>query len=47
MFCPVALVRTVVSEERIALMISVTKIGMLGTKLSITGNQRTLGRNTI
>jgi hypothetical protein len=36
----VALVRTDVSEERIASVISVTRIGALGT-LAVTSNRRT------
>jgi hypothetical protein len=41
----VALVRTDVSEEPSA-SIRVTRIGELGTTLSVTGNRRTLRRNT-
>jgi hypothetical protein len=41
----VALVRTVVSEEHIASIIRVTKIGELGTS-AVTRNLRTLRRNT-
>jgi hypothetical protein len=42
----VALVRTDVSEERIASVINVTRIGELGTTLAVTSNRRTLRRNT-
>jgi hypothetical protein len=42
----VALVRIDVSEERIASMIRVTRIGELGTTLALTSNRRTLRRNT-
>jgi hypothetical protein len=42
----VALVRTDVSEERTASIISVTRIGELGT-LAVTSNRRTLRRNTV
>jgi hypothetical protein len=38
----VALVRTDVSEERSASIISVIRIGELGTTLPITSNQQTL-----
>jgi hypothetical protein len=41
----VAFVRTEVSEESIASIISVTSIGELGTTLAVTSNQRTLRRN--
>jgi hypothetical protein len=41
----VALVRTDVSEERIASSIKVIRIGELGT-LAVTSNRRTLRRNT-
>jgi hypothetical protein len=40
MLCRVALTRTDVSEERIASVIRVTRIGELGT-LEITSNRRT------
>jgi hypothetical protein len=43
----VALVRTDVSEERIASIIRVTNIGELGTTLVVTRNRRTLRSNTI
>jgi hypothetical protein len=39
------LVGTDVSEELSASFISVTRIGELGTKLSVTSNRRTLRRN--
>jgi hypothetical protein len=42
----VALVRTEVSEELCASLISVTRIGELGTTLALTSNRRTLRRNT-
>jgi hypothetical protein len=42
----VALVRTDVSEEFSASIISVTRIGKLGTTLAVTSNRRTLRRNT-
>jgi hypothetical protein len=38
----VALVRTDVSEERIASFIRVTRIGELGTTLAVTTNRRTV-----
>jgi hypothetical protein len=38
MLCHVALVRTDVSEERIASIIKVTRIGELGTMLAVTSN---------
>jgi hypothetical protein len=38
----VALVRTEVSEEHIASIIRVTRIGELGTKLAASSNRRTL-----
>jgi hypothetical protein len=41
----VALVRTDVSEERIASIIRVTRIGKLGATLAVTNNRRTLRRN--
>jgi hypothetical protein len=41
MLCHVALVRTDVSEERIAYIIRVTRISELGT-LVVTSNQSTL-----
>jgi hypothetical protein len=40
------LVRTEVSEERIASIIRVTRIGELGTTLALTSNRRMLRRNT-
>jgi hypothetical protein len=42
----VALVRTDVSEERIASIITVTRIGELGTTLAATSNRRTLRRSS-
>jgi hypothetical protein len=42
----VAVVRTDVSDELSASFISVTRIGVLGTALAVTGNRRTLRRNT-
>jgi hypothetical protein len=41
-----ALVRTDVSEELIASIIRVTRIGELGTTLAVTSKRRTLRRNT-
>jgi hypothetical protein len=41
----VALVRTDVSEELSASFIRVTRIGVLGTTLALTSNQRTLQQN--
>jgi hypothetical protein len=43
----VALVRTDVSEERIASSIRVKAIGELGTSLAVTSNGSTLRGNTI
>jgi hypothetical protein len=42
----VALVRTDVLEELSTSFIRVTRIGELGTTLAVTGNRRTLRRNT-
>jgi hypothetical protein len=42
----VALVRTDVSEKLSVSIISVTRIGELGTTLALTSNRRTLRRNT-
>jgi hypothetical protein len=42
----VTLVRTDVSEELSASIIRVTRIGELGTTLTVTNNRRTLRRNT-
>jgi hypothetical protein len=42
----VALVRSDVSEELSAFFIKVTRIGELGTTLTVTSNRRTLRRNT-
>jgi hypothetical protein len=41
---PVALVRTDVSEERIASIIRMTRIGELRTTLAVTSNRSTLQR---
>jgi hypothetical protein len=41
----VALVRTKVSEERSVSFIGVTRIGELGTTISVNSNRRTLRRN--
>jgi hypothetical protein len=46
-FCHVAFVRTDVSEEHIASIIRLTKIGDLGATLAITINQSRLQKNTI
>jgi hypothetical protein len=46
MWCRMALVRTDVSEGRIASAIRVTRIGEPGTTLEVTSNQTTLPRNT-
>jgi hypothetical protein len=43
----VTLVRTDISEERIASIIRVTRIGKLGTTLAVISNQSTLQRNTM
>jgi hypothetical protein len=43
----VALVRTDVSEERIASIIRVTRIDELGTTLAVTSNRNTLWKNTM
>jgi hypothetical protein len=43
----VALVRTDVSEERIASFIRVTRFGELGTVLAVTSNRRTVRRDTM
>jgi hypothetical protein len=47
MLCHVALVRTDVSEEHGASIITVTRISELGTTLAVTSNQRMLRRNTM
>jgi hypothetical protein len=47
MLCRVALVRTDVSEEGIAPVIRVTRIGELGTMLAVTSNRSMLQRNTV
>jgi hypothetical protein len=41
------LVRTDVSEERVASIILVTRIGELGTTLAVTSNQSTQLKNTV
>jgi hypothetical protein len=46
MSCPVALLRTDVSEERIASIIMMTRIVELETTLALTSNRSTLRRNT-
>jgi hypothetical protein len=46
MSCHVAVIRTDVSEEHIASIITVTRIGDLGT-FPVTNNRSTLRRNTI
>jgi hypothetical protein len=43
----VDLVRTDVSEELSASIITVTRIGELGTTLAVTSNRRMLRRNTV
>jgi hypothetical protein len=43
----VAVVRTYVSEELSAFFIGVTRIGELGTTLSVTSNRRTPRRNDV
>jgi hypothetical protein len=43
----VTLVITAVSEERIASIITVTRIGELETTLAVTSNRRALRRNNI
>jgi hypothetical protein len=43
----VALVRTVVSEERSAAFIMVARIGEPWTKLAVASNRRKLRRNTM
>jgi hypothetical protein len=47
MLCPVALVRTDVSEELSVSFIKVTRIGELGTTLAVTSNRRTLRRPSV
>jgi hypothetical protein len=47
MLCRVVLVRTDVSEERIASIIRVTRIGELGTTLAVTSNHSMLRENTM
>jgi hypothetical protein len=41
----VTLVRTVVSEKRIALIIRVKRVGEIGTTLALTSNHSTLHKN--
>jgi hypothetical protein len=43
----VAIVRTDISEERIAFIIRVTRSRELGTTLAVTSNRSTLPRNTM
>jgi hypothetical protein len=43
----VALVKTDISEQIIASIIMVTRIGELGTTLAVTSNRRMLNRNTM
>jgi hypothetical protein len=43
---PLALVKTDVSEDRIASIIKVTRINELGERLAVTSNRRTLRKNT-
>jgi hypothetical protein len=43
----VALVRTDISEERIASIIKVTRIGELGTTLAVTSNRRLVHRDSM
>jgi hypothetical protein len=47
MLSRVALVRTDVSDKFIASIITVTRIGEIGTKLTVTSNQRTLQCSSI
>jgi hypothetical protein len=44
---PCDFVRTDVSEERVASIIRVTRIGELGTTLVVTSDRTTLRRNTV
>jgi hypothetical protein len=46
MFLRVDLLRTDVSEARIASIIRVTRIGELGTRLAVTSNRSRLRRRT-
>jgi hypothetical protein len=46
MLRPMALIRTDVSEEHIASIIRVIRIGELGTTLAVASNRRKLRRNT-
>jgi hypothetical protein len=43
----VAVVRTDISEERIAFIIRVKKVSELGTTLAVTSNRSTLSRSTM
>jgi hypothetical protein len=47
MLCRVTLVKSDVSEERIVSIITMTKIGELGTTLAVTINRSILRRNNI
>jgi hypothetical protein len=47
MSSPVVLVRTDVSEERIASIIMMTRHGLLATTLAVTNNRRTLQASTV
>jgi hypothetical protein len=47
MLCRIALLRTNVSDERVASIIRVTRIAELGTILAVTNNRNTLRRNDI
>jgi hypothetical protein len=47
MFSRVALVRTDISEERIASIIRITRLSELGTTLAVTSNRGTLRINTM
>jgi hypothetical protein len=47
MLCRVALVRTDVSEEHIASIIKVTRIGELGTTLAVISNRNTVRKNNM
>jgi hypothetical protein len=47
MLSHVTLVTTDVSEERIASIIRIIRIGELGTTLAVTSNRSTLRRNTL
>jgi hypothetical protein len=47
MFCHAALEITDVLEERIASIIGVTRIGLLGTTFAVISSRSTLRRNSI